>query len=325
MNPLKETGMFKTKWITAAICASFLVPVAGRADPFDPKMIPADAKWVAHIDFDAARNTKSFAAVRDEMMTNEDFRAKLDQIKDLTGLSIPDDVNDITLFGKASGDDAGVVIVHGKVDQAKTTESLGMAEQFDTKKHGKYDVYTWLDKDKNQTMWGAFHDGSTVIIGHSETNIEAALDAMDGKGESLKADSRLAEGAKAQVLIYVAAKDIPQLQGAGGKPNPIAASVDSAWISLSEKDDTANARADLRANSADNASNVRSLLEGLKGMLGVSASGENADLVAKAVVAADKTFATTQKDTDVLIDWPIPIDQLKAIIKAIGDKHAAGN
>jgi hypothetical protein len=164
-----------------------------------------------------------------------------------------------------------------------------------------------------------------VIIGHSETNIEAALDAMDGKGESLKADSRLAEGAKAQVLIYVAAKDIPQLQGAGGKPNPIAASVDSAWISLSEKDDTANARADLRANSADNASNVRSLLEGLKGMLGVSASGENADLVAKAVVAADKTFATTQKDTDVLIDWSIPIDQLKAIIKAIGDKHAAGN
>jgi hypothetical protein len=317
--------MPSAKWIMAAIYASFLVPVAGWADPFDPKMIPADAKWVAHIDIDAARETKSFAAVRDEMMANEDFRAKLDQIKDLTGLGIPDDLNDITLFGKAAGNDAGVVIVHGKIDQAKTVDSLHMAEQFDTKTYGKYDVYTWLDKDKNQTMWGAFHDGSTVIIGHDEMNIEATLDAMDGKGESLKADSRLSDGAKAQVLIYVAARDIPQLQGASGKPNPIAASLDSAWISLSEKGDTASARADLRATSPDNASNVRSLLEGLKGMLGISASREKADPVAKAIVAADKSFATTQKDSDVLVDWPIPVDQLKAIIKAVADNQAAGN
>jgi hypothetical protein len=309
----------------AVLSASVLISAAVHADPFDPKTIPADAKWVVHIDVDAARHTKSFGAFCDQVLANENVRGKLDQIKDFTGLDIPDDVNDVTLYGKAAGPDAGVVIVHGKLDEKKTVDSLSMADQFESKKYGDYDVYTWLDKDKNQIMWGAFHGDSVVIIGHSEEKIDDTLDAMDGKGDSLKGDSTLAKGRKPQVLIYVAAKDIPQLHGPADKPNPVTSAIQSAWVSLTEKADVIILSGELQAATSDNAANLRSLLEGVRGMLGVAASSDNADPVAKAVVAADKSFTTTQTDNVVSVDWPVQLDQFKAIIKAIADKQANAN
>ncbi|HEX4125478.1 MAG TPA: hypothetical protein VHY37_12175, partial [Tepidisphaeraceae bacterium] len=292
---------------------------------FDPKMIPADAKWVVHLDLDAARNTKIFAAVRDDFLASEDIRGKLDQIKTITGLSIPDGVDDVTVFGRGAGDDAGVVVLHGKIDRQTTINSLQNAQQFDTKNYRNHDVYTWLDTDKNQTMWGAFEDDSTVVIGHGEVNVESALDAMDAKTPTLKPDSPLAAGAKPQALLYVAAMDIPALRPDAAKSNPIISSIDSGWASISEAGDTIAVRAELRSASADAAGDVRLLLDGVRGLLGVSARRQNADPVAKAVAAADKSSTATQQDGSVMIDWPIPIARAKAIIQAVADKQAAKN
>jgi hypothetical protein len=309
--------------MAAALLASVMFPAVGRADPFDHKMIPADAKWVISIDIDAARNTKSFAMVRDEALANENLRGKLDQIKDISGLSIPDGLNDITVFGKAAGTDAGVFIVHGKIDQTKTANTIQNADDFSSKTYRTYDVYGWSDNEKKQTLFAAFHTGSTLIIGHDESAVESVLDAMDGKVPTLKADSPLAAGAKSAKMVYLAAKDIPQLHGANQNPNPLMASVDSAWISVSEKGDVLNVHGELQTGSRVEAANVRLLLEGVKGMIGVAADRENADPVAKAVAGADKSFAAARDASAVDVDWPIPVDQLKTIIKAVGDKQAA--
>jgi hypothetical protein len=200
---------------------------------------------------------------------------------------------------------------------------LKMADQFASTPHDSYTVLTWLDKDKNQTMFGAFHDDSTFIVGRTEANIESTLDAMDGKTDSIKADSPLAAGVKPQLLLYIAARDIPQLHPAGARPNPVIGSIESAWICLSEKDNTITLHADLAGQSADTAKNLKTSLDGLKGMLTLAAGGEDADPVAKAVVSASKTFVTSQQDKSVVVDWPVTIDQVNAIVKAAAEKHAA--
>jgi hypothetical protein len=320
-HSLKEIPMRKTKLIAAALFGSLLIPVASHADALDPKTVPADAKWVVHADLDAARDTKTFDTIRDRFLAADGAQTKLDQIEMMTGLKIPDELNDVTLYGREAGDMAGVILVHGKIDRNRTVKSLHMAQQFSSTSYGTYEVLTWLDTDKNQTMYGAFHDESHVIIGRTEKNIDAALDTMDGKAESIKSDSPLAAGAKPQLLMYVAAKDMPQLHGAADKPNPIVGSVDSGWISLSEKDDMVTLAADLTATSPDTAADLQQSLMGLKAMLGLAAGGDTPNPVAKAVVAADKTFKTTLKEKTVSVSWPMPVEQAATIFSAIADQQ----
>jgi len=322
MNPSpKENPMRKTKLIAAALFSSLLLPVAGFADAFDPKTVPADAKWVVHADLDAARDTKTFDVIRGRFLAADGAQMKLDQMEMITGLKIPDGLNDVTLYGSEAGDMAAVIIVHGKIDRDRTLKSLHMAQQFSSTSHGTYEVLTWLDTDKNQTMFGAFHDDTHAIIGHSEKNIETALDTMDGKADSINADSPLASGAKPQLLIYVAARDLPELHGAAGKPNPIIGAVDAGWISLSEKDDMVTVAADLNGSTAEKAAKLQQLLMGVKAFIGLNAANEDADPVAKAVGAADKTFTATLKDTTVSVSWPMPVEQATAIFTAIADKQ----
>lgn len=276
-----------------------------------------------HVDLDAARDTKTYDTLNQRVLSDGNMQAKFNQIEQLSGMKIPDDMHDVTLYGKEAGDAAGVVLVHAKIDRNKTQSNLQQfAQQYASNPYGSYDVLTWFDTDKNQTMYGAFHDDSNFVIAHNEKNVELALDAIDGKAESLKADSPLLGGAKPQVLVYVAAKDMPQLHGEDAKPNPVLKAVQSAWISFSEKDDMVTLRAELQGSSADTAANIRQTLLGVKSMISLAVQGDNPDPVAKAVVAATNGFTATQQDKAVEVEWPIPVEQAESIINAIADKQA---
>jgi hypothetical protein len=310
----------------AALLACLTGPRVSHADPFDPHMVPADAKWVVHADVDAARDSKSFEAVWDRLLSDGTAQAKFDQLEQMTGMNIPNDVHDVTLFGKEAGDEAGVIVLHGKIDKNKTLQTLQFAKDYASTPFGNYQVMGWFDTDKNVKMYGAFHDDDHVIIGRTEKNIELALDTIDGKSPAIKPDSVLVSGVKPQLLAYVAAKDVPQLQGKGPKSNPVFAAVDSAWISLSEKDDVVTLRAELSSSNTDDASAVNDMLNGFRGMLRMAARSEdNPNPVAKAVVAAGKSFTASLKDNTVSVEWPIQVDQMQSIINAVAAQKAGKN
>jgi hypothetical protein len=95
-----ENIMRNKRFITAALFASVFIPAVGRADPFDPKHVPADAKWLVHADLDAARDTKSFDLVRQHLLVDAGAQAKFDQLETITGVRVPDDLHDVTVYGK---------------------------------------------------------------------------------------------------------------------------------------------------------------------------------------------------------------------------------
>jgi hypothetical protein len=316
--------MQKPRLIAAALLACLAGARMTHADPFDPRLVPAEAKWVIHADVDIARDSKTFEAVWDRLLSGDEAQAKFDQIEQITGMNVPSDIHDITLFGKQAGDEAGVILLHAKIDRNKTLSNLQLAKESTSTTYGSYEVLAWLDTDKNVKMFGAFHDADRLIIGRTEKNIELELDTIDGKSDSIKPDSVLVSGVRPQLLAYVAAKDVPQLHGKGDKSNPVLASVDSAWISLSEKDDTVTLRAELNSGSADTASDIKDMLDGLRGMLKMAARSEdNPNPVAKAVVAATKSFTASLKDNKVTVEWPITVEQVQDIINAVASTRAA--
>jgi hypothetical protein len=314
--------MLVSKFAAASVLMSFLFSAVAPASPFDLKTVPADAKWVIHLDMDAARDTRVWGIFKSHLDNDPNFQGTVAQVSTITGMQFPQDLHDVTLFGQSAEEEAGVVIVHAKIDKDKTMNALQMNPAYGSQAFGDYQVITWEDKGKK--MFGAFHDEGTVIIGRSAENIEGVLQAMDGKTPSIEAGSVLAAGVKPQLLAYVAAKDLPELKKAGQAQSPIIADLEHAWIGLTEQGDDAVLEANITAKSADAAEQMHSVLNGLKAMVTLAANSDNPDPNPKRLATALTRSKLTTEDQTVKIDWPISLDLIQQFLdQAARHKPAA--
>src|SRR5581483_7126667 len=101
----------RKRLLALSLFALLLTPSFSRADAFDPRQVPADAKWIIHADVDTARESKTFEAVWDRLLATGAAQGKFDQIEQFTGMNIPNDLQDLTLYGKEAGDEAGVILI----------------------------------------------------------------------------------------------------------------------------------------------------------------------------------------------------------------------
>jgi hypothetical protein len=88
---------------------SFLPGTKVTADELDPARIPADAKWVIHIDVDALRDSEIAEYIRDEksQMVNTARQC----IQREFGIDLREDLNSITLFSDTYDSHTGAAIV----------------------------------------------------------------------------------------------------------------------------------------------------------------------------------------------------------------------
>ncbi len=302
------------KMAAAMFYAALAMPALSWADPLDARQIPADAKWVVHIDMDAARDTKTWDAIYTKLVNNDEFQTKVGQIEQLMNGHFPRDMRDLTLYGRAAGDEAAVIILHAKMDRNQTLGFLQLMNTYQENAYGDYKVISWEDKGKR--LFASFHDDSTVLVGRLEANIQAALDTIDGKGESIK-DGPLASGIKPQLLVYVAAQDLADLKKPNEPQSPVVKEIKSGWICLSEKDGNDIVQANFLTENADTADQLHSAMSGIKAMVSMAGNGDNADPKAQAAAKALKSFTATQTDKVVTVEWPIPLEQVTDFISKL--------
>ena len=298
---------------TASLLLSLSICANAGADPLSPKQVPADAKWVLHVDMDAARDTKLWSALENQLSTKRDFQDGIGKIEQVTNAQFPRDLHDVTLYGRSAEDQAGVVIVHAHMDRQRVVTVLQMNLGYSSKDYGDHQLLTWHDDDKDKQMFGSFFDDSTVIIGQSEELIRSALDVMDDKSEHLKLDSPLAAGAKPQLLAFVAARDMASLKKEGQPQSPVVQQIQSAWVSLTESEGNAVVKANVLANSAENAQQLNQLLDGVRAMVSLTAGKQPAqnDEQSKATAISSllKTLSIKRDDKLLTVDWPIAIEK----------------
>ena len=257
--------------LTAAIFPMLLHlvrPAITQADPLDRKLVPVDAKWVLHVDMDASRDTKLWTAINHKLSENTDFQDSVHQFEQLTNSQFPRDLHDVTLYGRSTDEQAGVVIVHAHVDRQQILTLVKMNPGYGLKTVGDYDILTWTDKGK--TLHGAFHDDSTMIIGNSEELVRDGLEVIDGKSDSIKEDSPLAAGTKPKLLAFVAAANFADLQKNGAAQSPMMSQVKNGWISVTESESNVVLTADVVSNTAESASQLGQSIDGLKAMLSLA-------------------------------------------------------
>jgi|SRR5262245_14281344 len=99
---------------------------AARAEPLKFDRIPADAKWIAHLDADAARSSKVIATVMKECLKPLDRDTISESSHTCPWLAGRfDKLRDVTLYGSRLGLRHGVAIVRGEWDKKVPQETPG--------------------------------------------------------------------------------------------------------------------------------------------------------------------------------------------------------
>ena len=315
---------------------------AAHADPFDPTRVPADAKYVIHIDVDAIRPTQLWKAADDKLAGNEAFGAKMGQFEMASGMHFPNDLHDVTVYGAAAGDGAAVTVVHAKMSKDQLTAALQFANNYGNEIFGKYEILTW--NDNGDPKAAAFHDDSTFVIAATADHVKAALDTMDAKAARAPADSPLFAGAvkpaagQPPTLVYLATLDLAGLAKPGETPNLMVKQIDSGFVTLTERPAAATtnpsaggaptgaAAADavvkltVRAKSPEAAQQLQTMAGGLKAFVGMQAANQAADPRLAFAATVLKTTTLTQTGNTIEVGASMNVDQLQQAADQLIDK-----
>jgi len=308
--------------VHAALLSSlFLLPLSrAGAQPFDAREVPADAKWVLHLDMDAVQASKVGAMLTAKLDKDPRAQAGLNEVQILSGMKIPQDLHDVTIYGKDFTPEGGVVLIHAVTDQAKVVNALKLNPTYASATYGAYEVHTWTDKGK--TMHGSYHGAGLILISQSESNLQTALDVLDHKGDAVAPNSPLVAGANKGDLLYLAGTGLTELKPAKEPKSPVLAQVEGAVIAVREQGPNLLAHGTITASALEAAEQIRASLEGIKAIVTLSASGENADAKAKSTAEALQNFTIKAQDKVLTLDWPLSLEMVRTWVDNMGARPA---
>jgi hypothetical protein len=318
--------------LVSSTAALVMMAVAGlggaaRGEPLTPGNIPATARWVVHVDMDAARDSALWKLVQKKFI--EPHQASFDQkvqiVETITGMRFPRDLHDVTLYGPSFAKDDACIVVHAAVNQATVMDLLKLDPEFRSETHNDHEVLTWRDKDKDRLLYGAFFGQDRAILSPVKKHVEAALDAMDGKVAVLKADSPLAAfpaaggavagAGKEATIVYVAGQGLSGLKKEQDPMSPVVAQTQAGWLAISEVNGRIVGKAALETKTEQSAQQIQSFVDGMKALVTLTASGEKADDKVKAVAAALGNLNLRRDGAVISADIGVSVETLKNLIE----------
>jgi len=284
-----------------------------RAAVLDGKRVPEDAKWLLHVDMDALRESKTWKTMLQGMLEkNAGFQKTVQDVQMFTGFKFPQDLHDVTLYGKSFTEEAAVVVIHATVDSATLLGQLALAPGYEVTKHGEHEVHAWQDKGKQ--LYGSFQSGSVAVIGRSRENVEKAMDVLDGKAGGMKVGSGVTEGAKGAVLAYVGGSGLSELQKLQQAKTPLLNEAELAWVSIGEQEESLVLRAAVGTKTPQTAGQMKAMVDGFKAMIALAAANESADAKTKMAGAVVQSLNAKMEAKTVSAEWRVPLEMLQKVI-----------
>jgi hypothetical protein len=288
-----------------------------RAEPLDWKQVAADAKWVAHADFDAMR------ASTVAMKANEQFKnycpepeKHLAKFREIWKLDPIKDIREITLYDTQIKKGQGVAIVRAKVDPQHLLKLAETAPDHKTTAYGKYELHTWLHAKGTKharNMTGAFFKPDVLVFGSSVAEVTAALDVLDGKTPSLAGKDSPLAGAVAPGTIFMA-----RAVGLAGADlhakSPLVKQIESLSLALGENQGEIFLDAKTVVEKPEVAEQLKTVVEGIRAM-GDLLHGDDAE--------ATKLLGTLKVsvvDKEIHAEWKAPADAIWAYVQKIQKK-----
>ena len=304
------------RFLGVSVCVALAVwlgfMAVTQAAPVDLKQVPADAKWVVHVDVDAIRaSTVVRNAYKKSMEMHPEAAAGFDLAKKFVGMNPREDLHGITLYDKVIGKPEGVVIVAADIDQKPLLALVEKAPDHKVVKSGDYELHTWTDKHHgNKTVAGAFYKGG-IAFAEGADALKAALDLIGGKGSNA-VNSALAGPVPPGTTVLVRVTGIKS----AGLPckSPIVKQMESARIVMGENNGESFFKGKAVMTNPEIASQVKTILEGGKALASLQAGG---DVQLKKMVDALKI--TTEGNT-LRVLWAAPANDVWDVAQKVAKK-----
>lgn len=284
-----------------------------HAEEFDAKLIPAESKWLVHVDADGLQKTDTWKHINARISTMPGIQQKIGQFEKMIDIKVPDDIHDVSIFGTDFGGENAGVIIHSnaKAERLKTLVSLNETSAINV--IGGQTIYSWDDKGKQ--TFGGFSGESRVVISQNRDLVIAALDVLSGKLEGMKADSSLAHGKGAGAFLYIAGDGLADLPVAKEIPAHIVKKITAGWVSLGEANNQLTVHTELSAADPETAKQIRSSVDGLVAMVNLGlANQENPNEQDKMVLDLLSHISTSLQGNNVQVDWSISTETAGKII-----------
>jgi len=228
--------------------------------PLDTKQVPADAKWVVHLDVDAMRDSALVRMAYDNGMEHaEAIEKHAEQFCSLLGINPEDDLHGLTVYGKQFNDEQIVLIVSADLNQVMLVQRVLGAPGHSSQKHGQYELHTWSGGHGSAT--GAFFKPGVMVLARSEADVANALDTLDGKSPSL-AGNASALAAKVPSGTMLVARGIGLSTVPLPYKSPLIKQAESLSLVIGESKNQIFVNAELGVKSADAAEKVKKVIDG---------------------------------------------------------------
>jgi len=273
--------------------------------------LPADTKWLVHLDATAFLKTKVGDYLAKELIEPKlaqgraDIKAWFDFDFDWRR------IGGITIFGTdytAPKDERGVALVYTDLDIAKgldgaiaKLEAAGSADSGSVKRleEAPHALYQLND------VFAAVQKGQPVVLGKSREKVVRARDVLSGKSSNLKAGKAFTQlpAAAGGSFLIGAAEDFNQV--AVPQQANVLKQADAIGFTLAEKDTNLVATLALLPKDEQVAQQIQQVVQGLIA-LGALSQGNNADL--QRLVQATHVQKT---DRFVTLDLSLPVDLIQ--------------
>lgn len=295
----------------ALLTAVMLVPAAARinAAPLDLAAVPADAKWLMHLDMDAARNSVVVQRGGERMMKkNPQAGVMVDVVSQMVGMDPRKDLRDLTAYGVDTDKRNGVMIVRAKANREFLTRMVEKAADHKTMKHGDYTLHAWTHKRDGHSgpMVGAFYKDDVMVFARTEAAVKSALDVLDGRQAAVTGNAGLAGRVRPGSIVVARATAVDP-----GTRCPVLKQGQGFRVALGEHEGKSFHRARMDMTTPAAADDVENVIKGFTSLAGLQWGGEAdvmkevAKLVGTTKAVVDGATCTISWDADAEEVWKV--------------------
>ena len=259
--------MRKTTIIFLAFSLVALAAPGISGESLQTKLIPAEAKWLIHIDVEKFAQTELKQIL--ERSSGNDLGMEIMGIEKTIGIDFFSDISSVTVIGMNHNNNEPVVAFSGNLDKTHLLGLLKEEESPNEINFGNFVIYNWDDDEH-----GVFAGDNLLIISENRSGLEKVLDTLSGKRKNFTGTSlhKQLRTLSQDTFLVATAENISDLLGEDDDDFGalILKKTESAFFSVNEQNNKVRLQLSLQTDSPETAANLESMVTGLKAFLSMN-------------------------------------------------------
>jgi hypothetical protein len=233
------------------------------AAPISKSQVPADSKWVMHLDMNQFASSQTCRILSAGKGDSQRFKNMLNHYQNLLGVDPLKDIASLTLFGNEVTGNRGVALINGSLNSKQITQQFSTYPKYSTKKNGRLTVQTWADKTSGKPLWASFYNSRQLILASDEFSLLNSAWVLDGEKPNLAASKTTSLPFPAVQPGSFFTAVTKGYSGTTPTQAMILRNTESANMQLSENSGIVDGAILLNADSPETAIQIQQILNGL--------------------------------------------------------------